>query len=377
MINKRRLMDNYSIGTSRLTRRDFIKIAGGSLALLGISQTLKPKAVLAVEAAAVKPPVIWLSGQGCTGCTESFLNSLEPPATSILLNTISLRYHETAMAASGHLADEVLSKTIQEGGYLLVIEGSIPLAQDGLFCVVGGKPFKDIVREAASKAAAIICVGSCASYGGIPRSGPTDAVGYLFRGTQLHHYYDDVTGNTPVINLPTCPLHCERLVAVIIHYLSFGTVTPMDIFNRPLAFYSYVQHENCERRGHFEAGRFLTDWGNPEQASYCLYLKGCRGPWAHQDCWRRLWNSRANYCIRGNVPCVACSQPEFYEAFSPLYVRQFDVTLPGVGRVDIDKVMATVAGVAAASIGLHMLVGKFVEKAKGDTHQAAEKGKEY
>jgi hydrogenase small subunit len=117
------------------------------------------------------------------------------------------------MAASGHQAEEALSRTVAEGGYILVIEGSIPLAEDGLYCTIGGRPFKDIVRECAASAAAIVCVGSCATYGGIPRSGPTDAVGYLFRGTQKHHYYDDV-GDKPVINLPTSPVHPERLVAI-------------------------------------------------------------------------------------------------------------------------------------------------------------------
>ena len=203
-------MDIYNLRTPQLTRRDFIKIAGASLTLLGLSQALTPKVVRALEESLGKPPVVWLEGQDCAGCTESFLNSLEPPAASLLLDTISLRYYETAMAASGHQAEEALAQTVEEGDYILVIDGSILLTEGGRYYTVGGKPFKDIVREAARKAAIIVCVGSCATYGGIPRSGPTDAVGYLYRGTQKHHYYDDV-GDKPAINLPTCPLHPERL----------------------------------------------------------------------------------------------------------------------------------------------------------------------
>lgn len=354
-------MDISELRRSELSRRDFIKIAGASLALLGLSQMLTPRVVKALEKTAGKPAVIWLEGQDCAGCVESFLNNLEPPATSILLDSISLRYNETAMAGSGYQAEEIMAKTVAEGGYILVIEGSIPLAQDGLFCTIGGKPFKDIVRESAKNAAAIVCVGSCSSYGGIPRSGPTDAVGYLYRGTQLHHYFDDV-GNKPVVNLPTCPLHAERLVAVLIHYLTFGTLPELDSFHRPLAFYKYNQHENCERRGHFEAGRFLTDWGDPNQQGLCLYMKGCKGPWANQDCWKRLWNNRTNYCIRANIPCVACSEPVFYESVSPMYERQFDVELPGIGRTDIDKVVATVGGVVAAGVGIDLLVSRALKK---------------
>ena len=350
-------MDRYSLRPTDLTRRDFLKIAGATLAAFGLSRALTPRVVHALEESAGKPAVIWLEGQDCAGCVESFLNNLEPLATTLLLDKISLRYNETAMAASGHLAEGALEKTIAEGGYVLVIEGAIPLAEDGLFCTIGGKPFKDIVRECARNAAAIICVGSCSSYGGIPRSGPTDAVGYLYRGTQKHHYFDDV-GPKPVINLPTCPLHNERLVAVIVHYLTFSSVPPLDHFQRPLAFYGYNQHENCERRAHFDAGRFVTDYSDPTQQGWCLYLKGCKGPWANQDCWKRLWNNRASYCIKANHPCVACSEPEFYESVSPIYERQFDVRLPGIGMVDIDKVMATVGGVVAAGAGLDLLVSQ-------------------
>ena len=357
-------MDTFLLRPPKTTRRDFLKIAGASLALLGLSQALTPKVVKALESTSGKPAVIWLEGQDCAGCTESFLNSQEPLAVSLLLDTISLRYHETAMAASGYHSEEALEATIAEGGYILVIEGSIPLAEDGLYCTVGGKTFRDIVHDAAENAAAIICVGSCATYGGIPAAGPTDAVGYLFRGTKKHHYYDNVTGDKPVINLPTCPLHPERLVAVIVHYLTFGTVPPLDDFNRPIAFYGTLQHENCERRGQFEAGRFLTDWGDPDQQGWCLYLKGCRGPWSYHDCWKRLWNNRTSYCIASNTPCVGCSEPEFYKNFSPLYKRQFDIELPGIGRVSIDKVMATIAGVTAAGVGIDMLISRMREGGK-------------
>jgi hydrogenase small subunit len=269
------------------------------------------------------------------------------------------------MAASGSQAEEAMAETIREGGYILVIEGSIPLAENGLYCTIGGKPFTDIVRDTAKNAAAIVCVGSCAAYGGIPRSGPTDAVGYLFRGTQRHHYFDSV-GNKPVINLPTCPVHPERLMAVIVHYLSFNEVPPLDEFNRPTAFYGQSQHENCERRGNFEAGRFVTDWGDPNQRDWCLYLKGCKGPWAKQDCWKRFWNNETNYCIKANSPCVGCSEPEFYETFSPLYERQFDAVLPGIGRVDIDKILAAVGGFAAAAVAADMAISRLDGRWKGN-----------
>jgi hydrogenase small subunit len=356
-------MDVFELRRSTLTRRDFIKAASATLAFLGLSQALTPKVVKALEGTVGKPAVIWLEGQDCAGCVESFLNSMEPSAASILLDTISLRYNETAMDASGYLAEQVLEETIAQGGYVLVLEGAIPLAEDGKFCTIGGRPFKDIVRETAANAAAIVCVGSCATYGGIPRSGPTDAVGYLYRGTQLHHYFDDA-GTKPVINLPTCPVHPERLTAVIIHYLTFGTVPELDDFQRPVAFYGTNQHDNCPRRGHFDAGRYVTDWSDPSQQGWCLYLKGCKGPWAYQDCWSRLWNGRTNYCIQANHPCVGCSEPEFYDTFSPLYERRFDVEVPGIGRVEIDKIMYAVGGAVAAGVGASAIADQVAKRSK-------------
>ncbi|MFC1930217.1 twin-arginine translocation signal domain-containing protein [Chloroflexota bacterium] len=137
-------MDIFSLRPTEITRRDFLKIASASLALLGLSQALTPKVAKALEASLGKTAVVWLDGQDCAGCTESFVNSLEPLTTSILLDSISLRYHETLMAASGHQAEAARDKAIEEGGYLLVIEGAIPMAEDGLYCTVGGKTFKDI-----------------------------------------------------------------------------------------------------------------------------------------------------------------------------------------------------------------------------------------
>ncbi|MEN8613881.1 hydrogenase small subunit [Dehalogenimonas sp. THU2] len=318
-------MNIANLTRPELSRRDFVKVAGITATYLGLSQALAPQIIQALEmqAQGKKPAVIWLDGQACSGCAESFLNNLEPTASSLLLDTISLRYNEAVMAASGHQAEEALAATVAEGGYVLVIDGSIPLAENGKFCMVGGRPFTEIVRETAKNAAVIICVGSCASFGGIPRSGPTDAVGYLYRGKTLHGFFNDV-GPKPVINLPTCPLHNERLVATIVHYLTFGTAPELDAFQRPLAFYGRLQHDNCSRRGNFEKRRFVTDFNNPAQQGYCLILKGCKGPIAFQDCQTRLWNNRASYCINSSFPCIACSQPEFYQDTSPHFAHEYD-----------------------------------------------------
>ncbi len=315
-------MDLSILTKQELNRRDFVKIAGITVTYFGLSQALTPTIVNALEQQAGKPAVIWIDGQACTGCVESFLNNLEPPVTDILLDTISLRYNETAMAGSGFQAEKALNDTIAQGGYVLVIDGAIPLAETGKYCTIAGKTFVDRVREAAKNAAVIVCVGACASFGGIPRFGPTNAVGYLYNGTQLHHTFDDI--KKPVINLPTCPVHNERVVATLVYYLTFGKAPDLDSYQRPLAFYGKLQHDNCARRGQFEARHFVTNFNDPTQQGYCLILKGCKGPIAFQDCWERLWNNRASYCIQSSFPCVACSHPEFFEKGNMLLTHDFN-----------------------------------------------------
>ncbi|PPD58083.1 hydrogenase small subunit [Dehalogenimonas etheniformans] len=315
-------MDLSILTKQELNRRDFVKIAGMTVTYFGLSQALTPTIVNALEEQAAKPAVIWLNGQSCTGCVESFVNNLEPTAVDLLLDTISLRYNETVMAGSGYQAEDALAQTIAKGGYVLVVDGAIPLAENGKYCTIGGQTFVDQFKAAAKNAAVIVAAGVCSSFGGIPRFGPTGGVGILYNGTTPHNTFADI--KTPVINLPTCPVHNERLVATLVYYLTFGKAPDLDSFHRPLAFYGKLQHDNCARRGQFEARRFVTNFNDPKQQGYCLILKGCKGPIAFQDCWERLWNNRASYCIQSSFPCVACSQPEFFEKGNMLLAHDFN-----------------------------------------------------
>ena len=125
-------------------------------------------------AAARRPSVIWLPFQECTGCTESITRSHSPTIEGMIFDMISLDYQETLMAAAGHQAEEALHAAMQDnaGKYLLIVDGSIPLGQDGAYSCIGGRSNVDILKEAAAGAAAVIAVGSCASFGGIPKANP-------------------------------------------------------------------------------------------------------------------------------------------------------------------------------------------------------------
>jgi len=292
-----------------INRREFLKYSAVTAAALGLSQIdVVTKVSEAIAASASdKPPVIWLEGQDCAGCTTSFASSLNPPVASIILDTLSVRYHETIMASAGHHSEHVLKETVKNGGYVLLVEGSIPTADDR-FCMVGGRPFKDIVLECAANAAAIIAVGACATFGGIPAAGPTSAVGVR-----------EVVKDKPIINISTCPVHPDHLVGTIVYYLTTKKVPPLDKEGRPAMYFGQTVHDNCRRRSYFDEGVVLQDWNDPKQINWCLIDKGCKGPDTYADCSVRRWNDGLNFCIDCGAGCRGCSEPRFYAGMSPLY----------------------------------------------------------
>lgn len=297
-----------------IRRRDFLKYCAATAAVFGLSEyEFTTRLAQVVEAAAKKPPVIWIEGQSCSGCTISFTQSY-PPVGSIILDTISLRHHDAVMAASGDLAEKAFHDTVKEGGYVLIVEGSIPTADDR-FCMVAGKPFKKMVEEAGAKAAAIIAVGACATYGGIPAATPSKGVGL-----------NKILPGKAVINLPTCPVHHDHLAGTILYFLTTGKVPELDKIGRPVMYYRETIHDNCRRRGSFDAGKFLTDWNDPKQKDWCMLQKGCKGPLTYSDCPIRRWNAGINFCIDCGAVCMGCAEPGFYAQMTPLYSAESEIS---------------------------------------------------
>lgn len=312
-LEKSSLLDVFE--SQGVERRDFLKYCVATAALFGLSEfEFTTKLAYALETASKKPPVIWLEGQDCAGCTISFLGVMNPPVSSIILDKISLRYHETAMAAAGHLAEEAYEETMKKGGYILIVEGSVPSADDR-FCVIGKRPFKKILEEAAANAAAIIAVGACATYGGIPAATPSKGIGL-----------NKALPGKAVINLPTCPVHPDHLVGTILYFLTTGKVPELDSIGRPVMYYRESIHDNCRRRGHFDAGRFLTDWNDPKQEDWCMLMKGCKGPMTNSDCPIRRWNDGINFCIDCGAVCMGCAEPGFYAEMTPLYTAESETS---------------------------------------------------
>jgi len=286
----------------RLSRRDFIRICTVAAAAVGLPAT---SALRMAEAAAKgrKPSVIWLSFQECTGCTESLLRASHPALDELILDLVSLDYHEALLAPSGHLAEAARQAAMQEndGKYILVVEGAIPTKDGGIYCKIGGRTALDLVQEAAAHAGAIIAIGSCASFGGIPAAdpNPTGAKGL-----------PDVLGNKPVVTLPGCPANPYIFLGTALQYATFGTLPALDDLGRPQFVYGRTIHEHCPRRPHFDAGRFVVQFGDQgHREGWCLYKTGCKGPQTHASCSVLHFGDVVNaWPIGIGHPCVGCTE---------------------------------------------------------------------
>lgn len=282
-----------------IDRRDFLKVSTLIVTTLGLSPVLIPKVSQALENKQ-KPPVIWLHFQECTGCSESLLRAEGPDLASLILDVISLEYHETLFAAAGHQIEDQLHAAMQryKGKYLVVVEGAIPLKEDGWYCTIAGKKAVDLLKEVSADAAALIAIGSCASWGGIPSSGPnpTGAVGV-----------QSIIKDKPVVTIPGCPPSPYNFLSTAVHFLTFAKLPKLDDKGRPQFAYGRLIHDQCERRAHFDAGRFAETYGDEgHRKGYCLYKLGCKGPATYGNCPEIGFNREKTWPVNVGHPCFGC-----------------------------------------------------------------------
>ncbi|MBT3364026.1 MAG: hydrogenase small subunit [Chloroflexi bacterium] len=276
-------------------------------------------------------PVIWLQGAGCTGCSVSVLNSVSPSIKNVIVDEvvpgthINVRFHPNIMAGSGDAIIKVLDDTQEQdkGGYVLVIEGAVPIAKDGKYCTVGeenGKavPMVSRVKSLSANAVAVVALGTCASYGGISAASPNPA-----NCRSVSEVLKTEGIATPVVNIPGCAPHPDWFVGTVASILLFGLPTAGDVDEngRPKAFYNSLIHDNCQRRAYYDENKFAKKLGDPG----CLYELGCKGPVTYADCATRLWNNGANWCVGSGSPCLGCVEPGFPDMVSPMYEKIVEV----------------------------------------------------
>ncbi len=262
-----------------------------------------------------RPSVIYLHNAECTGCSEALLRSSSPNIDQILFDYISLDYHETIMASSGEIAEELLEKSIDNPyGFICIVEGAIPTANQNIFGTVGGKTMYDNCLRILPKAKALIAIGTCAAYGGIQSAEPniTEAKGIGDIFPNLH---------IPIINLAGCPPNPLNLVGALV-LLMLDKQIELDKVGRPKIFYGKTVHQLCERLPHFQAKNFATSFNSEEaKKGYCLLKLGCKGPKTFNNCPTALFNS-VNWPIKAGHPCIGCSEPNFWDKLTPFYAKK-------------------------------------------------------
>lgn len=299
-----------------ITRRQFLELSAKITALLGLGEGLLPSVSEALQKlSAGEAPVLWLSGQACSGCSVSLLNTEAPSPSELLTEYISLLFHPTLSTATGKTGMDIIYKSIEQGGYFLVVEGSVPEGMPEA-CVLGERPIGEIIAKAAKSANAVIAVGTCAAFGGIPaaENNPTGSV-------SVPDFLMHENINKPVITIPGCPMHPDWLVGTLVHVIKFG-MPALDHLKRPKMFYSKLVHDRCPRFYDYEREKFAKTFSDEG----CLFKLGCLGPITYGDCNLRLWHSGTNTCINAGAPCIGCASESFSRQMNfPFYRKGEDL----------------------------------------------------
>ena len=356
-----------------VSRRDFMKLCGmmaGAMGLHNLAPGLPEdhkifeeqrivSTKLVADALMNKPrlPIIWLEFQDCAGCSEALTRSQSPTLTDLVLNSITIEYHETLTAAAGFQTEEAKQAAMEKyaGQYVLVVEGSISPKDGGIYCTIGGRSSLDILQEAAAGAAAIVATGNCSAFGGLPaaKPNPTGAVGVM-----------ELITDKPVVNIPGCPAIPEAFTGTLLHFLVFGALPELDSLHRPKPFYGTTIHDRCLRRSFYEAGKFALSFDDEgAKNGWCLYKLGCKGPTTYNACAVMKWNAGLSFPVQSGHPCLGCSEPNFWDG-GGFYAGQ---------SAPLDKPTATTA---AAAVGAGAVLGAGVAIANAAQKKSAEKAGE-
>ena len=316
-----------------VSRRDFLKFCTTAASAMALPAALVPQIADALEKAR-RPSVIWLPFQECTGCTESITRAHGATLESLIFDAISLDYQHTLQAAAGDAAERAREQAMQDnhGRYLLIVDGSIPTANAG-YSTIAGHDNLTMLKEAAEGAAAIVALGSCAAFGGIPGAAP-NPTGAVPVG--------EIVKDKPIINVSGCPPIPVVITGVLVQYLTFGKLPELDALGRPRSFYGQTLHDRCYRRPFYERGQFAENFDDAgAKAGWCLYKLGCKGPTTYNACATVKWNNGTSFPIEAGHGCIGCSEPGFWDKggfYQPL----------STGRWGDARTVGTAVGVGAA-----------------------------
>jgi hydrogenase small subunit len=253
--------------------------------------------------------------------------------TEVLTETVDLVYHPTIMALAGDPANAAVTQAYRDGNYVLVLEGGVPTAFGGAPCIVytvdgHETTYMEAVTQLTERAIAVVCVGTCASFGGIPASGSNPSGAMSIK---------QLTGRQ-TINISGCPANPDWVVWAVVQLL-LGNPVELDPDNRPVALYRIghdgqpeeeIIHDKCPRNPGMTGTPLAADFG---EDGHCLEPLGCRGPFTKARC-KRSWNGiggnlsvdphPGHWCIGVNAPCQGCVEKTFPgpESFHQPYSQQ-------------------------------------------------------
>ncbi|HEX2064832.1 MAG TPA: hypothetical protein VHE80_10475, partial [Acidimicrobiales bacterium] len=306
------------------------------LAPIGIrSQVLEdPPDVLALGPLK-KIYLIWMVGASCDGCTvavsggthprvEHLLAGIVPglPRVELIHTVVSTESgpewtHNLFMAERGEL----------DAPYVITWEGSVmdeSIAGEGYWMGLGEDPQTgrqltslEWLDRLAPGAAAVIAIGTCATWGGIPASkgNPTNAMGVM---DYLGKDYRSAFG-VPVVNIPGCsPIgdnYLEAAAATLLFLNGLAPLPEFDELGRPAWLFGETVHRHCPRAGYYEEGVFAEEYGDKE----CLVELGCWGPVVQCNITERGIVDGHGGCMQVGGICIGCTMPGFPDKFSPIY----------------------------------------------------------
>ena len=337
-----------------ISRRGLLKYATYLASLMALPPW-QSKAIADALAAARRQSVIWLSFQECTGCTESLTRSFSPTLENLIFNLISLDYHETLQAVSGEAAEQARRSAMREnkGKYIVVVDGSVPTRDGGVYGTVAGQSMLQILNDTAAGAKALIAVGTCAAFGGIPHAQP-DPTGAVPLTSLIK--------DKPIINISGCPPIPEAMAGTIAYLITFGRLPDLDHLNRPKSLFGNTIHDRCYRRSFYDKGLFAKSFDDEgARRGWCLYELGCKGPVTYNSCATLKWNGGVSFPIQSGHGCLGCSEPDFWDKggfYRPLSTPTGHPTaavgaaaVTGIGVGAVSALLARRAKRAATSTG--------------------------
>ncbi len=308
-----------------VSRRSFLKFCGLMAGAMGLNAASTDSRPVGCPPAWSKPdpqtvkrsprrlqtkprlPVIWLEFQDCAGCSEALTRSQSPTLVNLVLNSITVEYHETLSAAAGFQAEGAKQAAMKKyaGQYILVVEGSISPKDDGIYCTIGGRSSLDLLKR--------LPPGRRRS--SPPATAPRSAV--CRRPTPTPPGRSECLRSSRISRwsiFPAARPSRKSSPAPWLNSWSSARLPELDNLHRPKTFYGVTIHDRCLRRPFYEAGKFADSFDDEgARKGYCLYKLGCKGPTTYNSCATMKWSGGLSFPIQSGHPCLGCSEPNFWD----------------------------------------------------------------